>query len=135
MLLYEIKHNIIKYSWRNYMVDIEALLGYFNKLQRIILNDADFNFGSTKILKKEKIDDILCCILLLLPEPYKKELKIDYAKNFSSVKCFKILYKNLKYKFFFNSNYYCVNSNEIIKMLSLIKNTIKNDIQKLEEIV
>ena len=117
------------------MADTDVLIEYFNKLQRTILNNADFSFGTDKILKKEKIDDIICCILLLLPEPYKKELKIDYAKNFSSVKYFKILYKKLKYKFFFNSNYYCFNYHEIIKLIGLIKKVLKNDIQKLEEIL
>ena len=36
------------------MVDIDTLIGYFNKLQRIILCNADFGFGSKKFLKKEK---------------------------------------------------------------------------------
>lgn len=114
------------------MIDLDSLIGYFNKLQRTVLNNADFNFGSTKILKKEKVDDILCCILLLLPDIYKKDFKTTYDNKYSSISSFKLLYKELKYKFWLFPEYYMVKSENIVKLISLIKKTIESDVRMLE---
>ena len=115
------------------MVDTDALIGYFNKLQRTVLNNADFSLGSKKILKKEKVDDLLCCILLLLPDIYKKDFKTTYDNKYSSISSFKLLYKELKHKFWLSSDYYIVNSDHVIKAIGLIKKAIASDVRMLEK--
>lgn len=115
------------------MSDVNALLGYFNKLQKIILNNADISFGSKKFLKKEKIDDILCCILSLLPDIYKKDFNTTYDSKYSSISSFKLLYGELRHKFFLLPEYYLVKSDNVIKLINLIKKSIASDIRMLEK--
>ena len=44
------------------MADIVALKDYLKKLQKIINFEATFTFSHWKLVKKTRIDDIMCCI-------------------------------------------------------------------------
>ena len=50
------------------MVDIIALKEYFKKLQKIINFSAEFNIGNRRLIKANKINDLMCCILATLPD-------------------------------------------------------------------
>lgn len=57
------------------MADIVALKDYLKKLQKIINFEATFTFSHWKLVKKTRIDDIMCCIYATLPDTYKECLK------------------------------------------------------------
>ena len=110
------------------MTDIDAIVKYFEKLQKIILHDSDLNFGNKKFIKKAKLDDILCCIIAKLPDEYKKS-KIE---KYRSISLFKNLYNHLRQKFFLLPSHYMINVNEVNLALTQIKKTIIQDIESIE---
>lgn len=57
------------------MADIVALKDYLKKLQKIINFEATFTFSHWKLVKKTRIDDIMCCIYATLPVLIKECLK------------------------------------------------------------
>ena len=113
------------------MVDIQALMDYFKKIQKAV-DSPDFEFLNFRILKKNKIDNLLVCTLALLPDSFKKamkrRLKID---AFPSVSCYIRLSKIIKIPFILN-DYYIVRYNEIVAMLNGIKHNLERDIRLLE---
>ena len=56
------------------MEDLTDLINYFKKLQRVVVRDIDFKFLNNSFIKKNKIDDVLCCILASLPNVYKRNI-------------------------------------------------------------
>lgn len=63
------------------MADIVALKDYLKKLQKIINFEATFTFSHWKLVKKTRIDDIMCCIYATLPDTYKRMLKTKLIFN------------------------------------------------------
>lgn len=63
------------------MADIVALKDYLKKLQKIINFEATFTFSHWKLIKKTRIDDIMCCIYATLPDTYKRRLKTKLIFN------------------------------------------------------
>lgn len=110
------------------MTDIDAIVKYFEKLQKIILHDSGLNFGNKKFIKKTKLDDILCCIFAKLPNEYKN----NNIGRYKSVKTFKNLYLQLRQTFFLMPNHYMINVNEVNLALTQIKKTIIQDIESIE---
>ena len=50
------------------MEDLTDLKKYLKKLQNTIARDIDFKFFGLNFIKKNKIDDVWCCILASLPK-------------------------------------------------------------------
>lgn len=115
------------------MADSLALHDYFKKIQRA-LDTADFAFLNFRIVKKNKIDDLLVCTLALLPESFKKamkkRLKLD---TFPSVSCYNRLSKIIKKPFVLSNDYYIVSYSEANTMLKSIRQNLDRDIRELEE--
>ncbi len=117
------------------MADIIAIKDYFKKLQRAINEDADFTFFNIKLAKKNRIDDLLCCVLALLPDSYKKALKkraVNVADQLTSVSAYNRLEKLIKKPFLLNSEIYVVQYNEALSLIRAITSNIERDINKLE---
>lgn len=112
------------------MTDINAIVNYFEKLQKIILHNVDLSLGNKKIIKKGKIDDILCCIIAKLPNEYKK----NNMDKYNSVIIFKNLYNQLRQTFFLLPDYYVINYNNVSLLLTQIKKTLIEDINIIERI-
>lgn len=117
-----------------HMEEINVLKNYFNKLKRTILFDLDFKFIDMGIIKKNKIDDILCCILATMPPLYKRMLKMKEGRDFHSVLSYNLLMKAIKRKFVFNSNMYLVEVGTANKMLGAIIKNIESDINRMEKL-
>ena len=109
-----------------------AALDYFKKMQRVINYEADFTFFDVKLIKKSKIDDLLCCIIATLPESYKKMMKQKEGDNLKSIVGYKLLFKSTKRKFIFSSNLYLVESVNAIKYLNSIIKWLEKDIVFIE---
>ena len=74
------------------MADIIALKDYYKKLQRIINFEGEFTFFDYKLVKKSKIDDILCCILATLPADYKSLMNQKLGVKLNSITYYKLLF-------------------------------------------
>ena len=56
------------------MADVTELKNYIKKLQRLV-NSAEFTLFGSSVIKKNKVDDLIVCIIALLPESFKKTMK------------------------------------------------------------
>ena len=113
--------------------DVEQLKEYFKKLRAVVLTGADFNFFGSIFIKKNKIDDVLCCILATLPDIYKKGLRTNAAKKMTSMLAYNLLFKAIKQKCPFNSEVYMVNKQNAIRYISTIISSIERDLIYLEK--
>ena len=110
---------------------LDKLKNYFRKLRKLIAQEADINLIKYKLIKKAKIDDVLCCIISSFPEQYKKAL-VDRRQKLTSVIAYNYLYTYLKKKFFLSSDYYIVKTEETLKYIDAIILSIAKDIQWVE---
>lgn len=115
------------------MADVENIKDYFKKLQRVILSEVDFTFFGSAFIKKNKIDDVLCCILATLPEIYKKNLNGEDGKKLSSMIAYKVLFNSIKGKCIFNPNVYGMNRANINSLINTIVRSLERDIAYLEK--
>lgn len=116
------------------MEELKILKNYFTKLQRIILYESDFKLFDKGFIKKNKIDDILCCILPTFPATYKRMLTLKEGKDYHSIVSFNLLLKAIKKKFFLNSNIYVVNIGQANQLIAGILKSIDNDYREIEKI-
>lgn len=116
------------------MVDVVALKDYLNKLQKLINFDATFSFSCYKLVKKSRIDDIMCCIYATLPDSYKRMLKTKKdIQRYKSVLCYGMLAKLLAKKFFLDKNLCIINITEVNKLISNVTLSIERDINAIEQ--
>ncbi|MBR6127395.1 hypothetical protein IKQ21_06895 [bacterium] len=110
---------------------VNSIKNYFIKLRKIVTNGADLNLIKFKLIKRGKIDDTLCCIFALLPEPYKKALK-EKRQKLTSIVAYNYLSSILTKKFPLGSEYYIVKTRDTLKYIDAIIQTIEKDIQWVE---
>lgn len=115
------------------MIDTASLKDYFKKLQKTINYNYDFNLFGMKLIKKHKIDDLLCCILAGFPNSYKQLMKRKEGKNRNSILCYDLMFKAIKMKFIFDSSVYLVDADKATKMINTILATIEKDIEFAEK--
>lgn len=117
------------------MADIVTIKDYLKKLQRIIDNNAEFHFGKYHLVKRTKIDDVMCCILASLPDTYKKVVKSKMGgRRYESVLCFGLMTKFVNKKFFLDNSMNLVNANEVGRLITSICKTIERDIRAIDEV-
>ena len=113
--------------------DLTELKKYLKKIQRVVNSDADFKFFGSHFIKKNKIDDVWCCVLASLPEIYKKNMKTDLGKKLSSVIAYNHLFDALKRKCPFSVQMYSSKAEEVNKSIDTILATIERDVNYLEK--
>ena len=115
------------------MADITETLGYFKKLQRVVSYESDFAFAGYSLIKKSKIDDVLCCILATFPESYKAIMKQREGNALKSVVAYNMLFNAVKGKFVFNPNVYLVKHKDAVKYIATILVCLEKDIIYVEK--
>ncbi len=117
------------------VVDIIAIKDYLKKLQKVVNFDHSFSFAGIRLVKKSKIDDILCCVYAKLPESYKKMLKTKVdVQRYNSVLCYGLLTKLLAKKFFLDKNLCIIHITEVNKLISSVILGIERDINNIEKL-
>lgn len=114
--------------------NIANLKMYFDKLIKTIETQASFKFGNKRIVDKQRIDDILCCIDANFPEILKLYRK-QYGntdKNVKSFKVYDLLLANIKIKPLFGTNSYSINYSETLQLAANIGRTFASDISYIE---
>lgn len=117
------------------MADIEEIKTYLRKLQRVV-ETGDFKIFGKMIIKKNKVDNILCCVLAVLPESFKTMTKDDQVTvdKYPAVASFNRMTKVINNPFFLSADYYSFSLNDVITLIQNINKNIKGDIAKIEEI-
>ena len=115
------------------MEDLTDLKKYLKKLQNTIARDIDFKFLGMNFIKKNKIDDVWCCILASLPEIFKKNLKSTFSKKLNSIIAYNHLFNALKHKCPFSSEMYSVNVEGVNHSITTILTSIERDVNYLEK--
>lgn len=117
------------------MAEADAIKEYLKKLQKVINFDATFTFGKFKLVKKSRIDDIMCCVYATLPDTYKKMLKTkNDVQRYSSVICYGLLSKLLAKTFFLDKSMCIVNISEVNKLIGSVILSIERDINNIEQL-
>lgn len=106
---------------------IVELKKHFKKLQYVIENDAVFTLIDRKLLKKNNIDDILCCIEASFPPEYKDYIKRQGSNKIKSRYYYNILKEKIQNKFMFSSNLYSVKYKETPSLISTIIKNLGSD--------
>lgn len=117
------------------MSEADTIKEYLKKLQKTINFDSTFTFGRFRLVKKGRIDDIMCCIYATLPDYYKKMLKtkID-VQRYNSVICYGLLTKLLARTFFLDKSLCILNINEVNKLAASIILSIERDMEAIEKL-
>ena len=115
------------------MADITELRNYIKKLQRIV-NSADLTLFGRSLVKKNKVDDVLVCIIATLPESFKKTMKKRIPlEMYPSIASFNRLSKVIRKPFFLSREFYFFDTTEAITLVQSIIKNIERDINRLEE--
>ena len=99
----------------------------------IIQNEAIFLWGKKRLINKNKIDDVLCCIEAYFPEKYKTYTKQRGLRVLKSGKIYLELKKVIQNRFFASTSYYFVRAHEAIILIEALEKAIKSDIKFINE--
>ncbi len=126
----------IKLNYNYYMFDedFKIVKDYFKKLQRTIIVNPDFKLFKVVLVKKNKIDDILCCIFAKLPDSYKKMLHSTGSSKFGSILSYNVLLKVIKTKFFLSQDLYVIDAGKAVRLIDTILKTLQNDIKAIDKL-
>ena len=112
------------------MDELQEIISYLKKLERTIEYNSDFVFMNTRFIKKDKIDNILCCILAKLPNEFKKKMRVADNK-YRSVSAFKLLQDNITQKSFFGPSMYKYDFAKSKQLLASLKSYLPKDIEDM----
>ena len=124
----------LNYNYYMYDEDFKIVKDYFKKLQRTIIVNPDFKLFKVVLVKKNKIDDILCCIFAKLPDSYKKMLHSTGSSKFGSILSYNVLLKVIKTKFFLSQDLYVIDAGKAVRLIDTILKTLQNDIKAIDKL-
>ena len=116
------------------MEELKTLKNYFAKLQRVVLYEVDFKLFGKGLIKKNKIDDVLCCILATFPPLYKRMLSVKEGKDYHSILSFNLLIKMLKKRFLLNPNVYMADIGQANRLIGAVLKSIEADYKEIEKL-
>ena len=116
------------------MNDIDELIDYMKRLERVVTRQAVITLFNKSLIRKMQVDDLLVCFLAKIPDCYKAALKrrITNLNDLQSITAFNRLSKVIKTPLFLNRNLYIVNGSEISTLIKTIINNLERDIKTLE---
>lgn len=110
---------------------ISEVKKYLRKLSSVIQNESQFTFLDVKILNKNRIDDIICCMEACLPPEYKKLIKFPSHKEYKSVGLYYSLKGLLFRKFIFSSSSYLIQYGVAQTHIDSFMKVMESDIKRL----
>ena len=117
------------------MLDIDdnilEIKKYLKKITTTITSESVFSFGDTRILKKNRVDDLLCCIEAVIPQEYKNLTQSANKKKFQSVQNWNDLNAALKNKFILSSDHYIIKYSEVISRIQDFQKTYERDLRSM----
>ena len=104
---------------------------YLKKLKNVIENEATWTFLNSKVLKKTRIDDILCCLEASLPADYKEYAKKKGGRTLKSYAYFLELHASIKGRFLLSNSSYSVRYREAYTLIEAMMKTLDSDINHI----
>lgn len=114
------------------MDDLRAILDYINKIQRTIEYNADLSLGNSKFVKKDKVDNLLCCVLAKLPDKFKKKMRVP-GNKYRSVGAFKLLQDVITKKAWYMPSMYKVDISKAKQLIASINSYIAKDLEEIDQ--
>ncbi|MBQ4114224.1 hypothetical protein IJD34_02335 [bacterium] len=108
---------------------ISTVNNHIRKLKDTVTNNPTIKIGTASFVKKNTIDDILCCIEGCLPEEYKNIAKTN-PRALRSLKTYQLLIATAKKKFFIGSCYK-INSINLINISDTYLKHLREDLVSL----
>ncbi len=110
---------------------IIELRKHLKKLSNVIENNASFTFFKVKVVDKNRIDDILCCIEATFPDEYKKLLKQKQTGKYKSISLYHSLRASIQRKFIFSSEAYLIRYKDAQSFIAGFSVILEQDIKFL----
>lgn len=110
---------------------IIELKKHLRKLSNVIINNSSFTFFKIKVVDKNRIDDILCCIEASFPDEYKKLLRQKKGGEFKSIALYHSLRASIQRKYIFSSESYCVRYKDAQSIIAGLIVILEQDIRFL----
>ena len=112
---------------------LHDLTVYLNKLRRVIIEQASFTFGKTKIVNKARVDDVVCCIQASYPQDFQEYVKRNGVKSLQTYLCFQQLLSVATNKAILMPGSYAVDYPYFEKLLSTFIKTAQGEMHKIIE--
>jgi len=115
------------------MYDSSETKNYIKKLHKVV-SSAELTLFGYSLARKNRIDDLLCCIIASFPDVYKKALKTRTLRpgQFQSVAAFNRLSKIIKQPAFLLNSFYAFKIGEVNELFKIINRDLDLDIRNLE---
>ena len=114
---------------------IRNLRDYYDKLAKILRNEASFKMFGKAIFDKRRIDDAMCCIDANFPREFKSFK--NHSKNMNGMietfKLYNMLVANIKNKPPIGNSSYMVRINEALRILEKLKFVAASDLNYIKE--
>ncbi len=104
---------------------------YLKKLSNVITKQSGIMLMKTKVLNKNLVDDILCCIEANFPEEYRNVFNTTKGRKLKSVVYYNKLLYAIRNKFPLNPSCYAVSYKEALQYIDIILISIDSDISLL----
>jgi hypothetical protein len=111
---------------------MQELKKYLRKLDILISTGAEFTFLNTKLVKKNSIDDLLCCIEATIPVEYKEFVKKKSARKWESTILYTALKSSIQNKFLFSSSLYSVQYKRAAKIITDYQRALNSDLKYIQ---
>ncbi len=112
---------------------LTSINNYLQKLVLIINGKASFGIFGFKFIKKNRVDDILCCIEATLPSEYKDTVKRLGSRDFKGYNCYLELLESFKKYKSPSSEHYMIKYNIVLRQITVLKPSIKTDLKKVSQ--
>ena len=100
---------------------------YLRKLLKVVMQEATFSLIKSKIIDKNRIDDVLCCVEASWPEDYKRYITKVNSKKLKSPIYYKQMVLAIKNKFLFSTSCYSVRYDNAVQAINMLIKSIDTD--------
>ena len=107
-----------------------SIKNYLKKLLRILTQEATISFGKKKIITRNRVNDILCCIDATFPAEYKEYVSKNGPKGLKTSMYYLQLLAAIKNKSILGSSYFSVNFDEATQYINSMIASVESDFQR-----
>jgi len=108
---------------------------YLKKMMYIVNNNASFALPNVRIVSKNKIDDIMCCVEAAFPPEYRQYIQKFGTVGLKSNTYMARINTTIKNKFFLSSNVYAVKHRELESLISGFVSALRSDLERISEYI
>ena len=136
MYIYRLFTLFHQYSKITRVENKQEIKKYFNKILNTISIHYSFRLFDYYFIEKRRIDDVLCCLLAIIPKSYIDMVNLDIAieqERMCSIKAYKSFLEVLKTPAPFSSAHYLLSKNKIQKDIDNLLPLLVKDLEILSK--